>query len=40
MQPAQASANASGVSRDMIAVIETGKKNGSVVTIKKTRGGA
>jgi DNA-binding XRE family transcriptional regulator len=28
-------ANASGVSRDMIAMIETGKKNGSLATIKK-----
>lgn len=31
----QALANASGVSRDMIAMIETGKKNGSVTTVKK-----
>ncbi len=31
----QALANASGVSRDMIAMIETGKKNGSVATVKK-----
>ncbi len=31
----QALANASGVSRDMIAMIETGKKNGSLATVKK-----
>lgn len=31
----QALAGASGVSRDMIAMIETDKKNGSVATVKK-----
>lgn len=33
-------ASASGVSRAMIAMIETDKKTGSVTTIKKTRAGA
>ena len=31
----QALADASGVSRDMIAMIETAKKNGSLATVKK-----
>jgi len=31
----QALANASGVSRDMIAMIETGRKTGSLATVKK-----
>jgi len=34
----QVLANASGVSRDMIAMIETGRKNGSLATIKKLAG--